>query len=317
MQFIKPKFWDLKKPNLLSHLLLPFTIFPQINNLLLKLKSKRKSKKIKTICVGNIYLGGTGKTPLTIKLFDILKDLKIKIATAKKYYLSQTEEQIMLKNKTHFITSKTRKKIIEKSIQEKIDLIIFDDGLQDKNLNYDIQFVCFDSDTWIGNGRLIPSGPLRENLSSLKKYDAVFLKIHNKNNVDDLIHSIKKINHQIKIFKVFYKILNLDQFDLNEKYFAFSGIGNPISFEDLLIKNNFKVINKHIYPDHYKYLQKDIDFLKKKANDEGAKLITTEKDYIKIPEKDKDDINCLKLGLKIDDEMELLNFIKYKLNETN
>jgi tetraacyldisaccharide 4'-kinase len=317
MNFKKPKFWDLKKPNLLSHLLLPFTIFPLINNFLLKLKSKRKLKEIKTICVGNIYLGGTGKTPLTIKLFDILKDLKIKIATAKKYYLSQTEEQIMLKNKTNFITSETRKKIIEKSIREKIDLIIFDDGLQDKNLNYDIQFVCFDSDTWIGNGRLIPSGPLRENLSSLKKYDAIFLKTHNKNNVDDLIHSIKKINHQIKIFKVFYKILNSDQFDLNEKYFAFSGIGNPSSFEDLLIKNNFKVINKHIYPDHYKYLQKDIDFLKKKANDEGAKLITTEKDYIKIPEKDKDDINCLKLRLKIDDEMELLNFIKYKFNETN
>ena len=317
MNFKKPKFWDLKKPNLLSHLLLPFTIFPLINNFLLKLKSKRKLKEIKTICVGNIYLGGTGKTPLTIKLFDILKDLKIKIATAKKYYLSQTDEQIMLKTKTNFITSKTRKKIIEKSIQEKIDLIIFDDGLQDKNLNYDIQFVCFDSDTWIGNGRLIPSGPLRENLSSLKKYDAIFLKTHNKNNVDDLIHSIKKINHQIKIFKVFYKILNLDQFDLNEKYFAFSGIGNPSSFEDLLIKNNFNVINKHIYPDHYKYLQKDIDFLKKKANDEGAKLITTEKDYIKIPEKDKNGINCLKLGLEIDEEMELLNFIKYKLNETN
>lgn len=317
MNFKKPKFWDLKKPNLLSHLLLPFTIFPLINNFLLKLKSKKKSKEVKTICIGNIYLGGTGKTPLTIKLFNILKDLKIKTATAKKYYLSQTEEQIMLKDNTNFITSKTRKKIIEKSIQEKIDLIIFDDGLQDKNLNYDIQFVCFDSVTWIGNGRLIPSGPLRENLSSLKKYDAVFLKTYNKNNLDDLILSIKKINPQIKIFKVFYKIFNLDQFDLNEKYFAFSGIGNPKSFEDLLNNYNFNVINKHIYPDHHKYLQKDIDSLKKRANDEGAKLITTEKDYIKIPEIDKDDISCLKLGLEIDDEMELLNFIKYKLNETN
>ena len=136
-------------------------------------------------------------------------------------------------------------KIIEKSIQEKIDLIIFDDGLQDKYLNYDIQFVCFDSDTWVGNGRLIPSGPLRENLSSLKKYDAVFLKTHNKNNVDDLIHSIKTINHQIKIFKVFYKILNPDQFDLNEKYFAFSGIGNPSSFEDLLLKNNLITVKSY------------------------------------------------------------------------
>ena len=59
-------------------------------------------------------------------------------------------------------------------------MIIFDDGLQDKNISYDLQFVCFDSERWIGNGNLIPSGPLREKISSLKKYDAVFLKHHDE-----------------------------------------------------------------------------------------------------------------------------------------
>ncbi|MBD1141344.1 tetraacyldisaccharide 4'-kinase [Pelagibacterales bacterium SAG-MED39] len=317
MNFKKPKFWDLKKPNLLSHFLFPLTIILQINNFLLRLKSKNISKKVKTICIGNIYLGGTGKTPLTIKLFEILSSLELKIATAKKYYLSQSDEQTILKNETNFITSKTRVKIVEKAIQDKIDLVIFDDGLQDKNLNYDIKFVCFDSSIWIGNGRLIPSGPLRENLSSLKKYDAVFLKTHDKDKTDDLINSIKKINHQIKIFKVFYKLLNLNQFNSSEKYFLFSGIGNPKSLKDFLVKNSFNITNEIIYPDHYKYSQKDINLLKKRANDLGAKLITTEKDYIKILEKDKNDIHYLKLGLEIDNENELLNFIKYKLNETN
>ena len=73
MNFKKPKFWDLNKPNFLSYLLIIFTIPIIINNIILNFKSKKKSKEIKTICVGNIYLGGTGKTPTTIELSNILK----------------------------------------------------------------------------------------------------------------------------------------------------------------------------------------------------------------------------------------------------
>ena len=312
MNFKKPKFWDLKKPSLLSHLLLPFTIFLQINNYLLKLKSKRKSKEVKTICIGNIYLGGTGKTPLTIKLFDILKDLKIKIATAKKYYLSQIEEQIMLKRKTNFITSKTREEIIEKSIQEKIDLIIFDDGLQDKNLNYDIQFVCFDSDTWIGNGRLIPSGPLRENLSSLKKYDAVFLKTINKN-VDDIQQKIKSYNPKIEIFNTHYVIKNLDNFDLSKKYLFFCGIGNPNNFKNLLQTHKFNIIDEVIFPDHYNYKEKDINKIKSMAKKLNVKILTTEKDYNRLNDLYKKDIHFLEIKLSIKNEKDFTNFLEENL----
>ena len=72
MNFKKPNFWNLKKPNLYSYLLTPFTIPIIINNFLSKIKKKIKFSKIKSICVGNIYLGVTGKTPLTIKLFKII-----------------------------------------------------------------------------------------------------------------------------------------------------------------------------------------------------------------------------------------------------
>ena len=75
MKIIKPKFWDLKETTLLSNLLLPFTLPLIINNYLLSFKKKRETKEIKTICLGNIYIGGTGKTPLTIKLDQILKEL--------------------------------------------------------------------------------------------------------------------------------------------------------------------------------------------------------------------------------------------------
>ena len=145
MKFKKPNFWDLKKPSLISNILLPFTIIFKLNNFLLNLKSKKKPQKIKTICIGNIYIGGTGKTPTTIKLFQILKKLTDNLSTAKKFYKSQNDEQIILKRKTNLITGLNRNEIINKAVKAKKELLIFDDGLQDKNINYDLQFVCFDS----------------------------------------------------------------------------------------------------------------------------------------------------------------------------
>ena len=99
MRFKKPKFWDLKKPNLISILLLPLTLPIILNNFLLKFKSYKKNEEIKSICIGNIYLGGTGKTPTTIKLFHIFQELNFKVLTAKKFYKSQIDEIKILEKK--------------------------------------------------------------------------------------------------------------------------------------------------------------------------------------------------------------------------
>ena len=193
MKIKKPKFWDLKKPNLTSYLLLPFTFPLIINNLFLKKKNK-KIKEIKSICVGNIYIGGTGKTPATIKLYEILKKLEPQICTGKKFYSNHEDEKVILEKKTNLISENNREKIIQTAIKEKQKIIIFDDGLQDKRLDYDLKFVCFDSENWIGNGKLIPAGPLRENISSLRKYDAVFLKDNDfHKNIREIIKNIIKI----------------------------------------------------------------------------------------------------------------------------
>ena len=74
MKFKKPKFWDLKKPILISYFLFPLTVILSLNNFFLKFKSNKKDKRIKSICIGNIYLGGTGKTPTTIAVYEILKN---------------------------------------------------------------------------------------------------------------------------------------------------------------------------------------------------------------------------------------------------
>ena len=316
MNFKKPKFWDLKEPSLLSYILLPLTLIFSINNFFLKLRSKKINKNLKTICVGNIYLGGTGKTPLTIKLFEILKDLRLNIAIGKKHYSNQIDEQIMLKNKANLISANSRSKIIQNAIKDKVNIVIFDDGLQDRSTDYDIKFVCFDAIKWIGNGLLVPAGPLREKVSSLKKYDAVFLK-NCKTDMNIIENDIKKINPKIKIFKVNYKPTNVNEFNLDKEYLVFSGIGNPESFKNTLIENKFKIIKELTFPDHFNYSKKIINSIKKEAQTLNAQIITTEKDYVKIQNENNKDIGFLKIDLEITNEDDLINLINSKINENN
>ena len=318
MKFKKPRFWDLRKPSVLAYLLSPFTLIVKINNLFLNSKSKEKFSEITTICVGNIYLGGTGKTPTTIKLYELLKESNFKVCTAKKVYSDQKDEEIMLDKRSKFISAKNRKEIIQNAIKDKYELIIFDDGLQDREIDYNLKIVCFDPQNWIGNGLLIPSGPLREKIESLKKYDAVILKnIKERSNLDEIYLTINNINPEIKIFNSILRIENLKEFNLDNRYLIFSGIGNNDSFKKLLKKNNFIIEDEFVFPDHFEYQNKDIIRLLKIAEDKNIKVITTEKDYVKIPIEYKSQISFIKINLEILEQPELIKLIKSKINENN
>ena len=312
MKLKKPDFWDYKKPSFLSYMLLPFTIPIILNNFFLKLKKKKKNSNILTICVGNIYVGGTGKTQLTIKINQILKNLNLRTATVKKFYKDQIDEQNLLANKTELYCLKSRKAGLSKAIENNIEIALFDDGLQDSSINYDLKFVCFSNIKWIGNGMLIPSGPLRENLKSISKYDAIFLNGNNEN-VSDLKLLIKKYNPDIQIFETQYIPNNINKFYKKNKYLVFSGIGNPDVFKKTLVKNKFNVIKEIKFPDHYQYTSKDINKIKQYAKELNAKILTTEKDYVKINDSDLDKIDFLGIDVVIKQEEELIKLIKSNL----
>ena len=275
MNFVKPKFW--KKNNLIVFILWPLTLFTILINILKKLQIPYKPN-IPTICIGNIYLGGTGKTQLVLKINQILKK-KYNLFVIKKYYTNQIDEQILLKKNTKLILPKKRINGLKKLEKEKKNLVVFDDGLQDKSIKYGLSIVCFNSLSSIGNGKLLPAGPLRENLSELKNYDAVFIngKI-NKN----LVHKIRNKNKNIKIFYGKYYLKNKKNFNKKFKYLAFCGIGTPESFFNLLNENKIKIAKKVIYPDHYNYKISDIENIKKIADLNNYKIVTTEKDFAKI-----------------------------------
>ena len=313
MYLKKPSFWD-KQISILSYLLLPFTIFVRVNNFLNSKKKKYLSKKLKTICVGNIYVGGTGKTPTTIKLYDLIKKIK-NASTAKKYYLNQQDEEILLKRKTKFLTASNRKSILKLAEKKNIEVLIFDDGLQDNQIDYNFKFVCFDGDLGIGNGLLLPAGPLRETINSLKKYDVVFIK--KGNNLNNLIKLIEKHNKRIKIFITDYKVSKFSKFNKSKKYLIYSGIGNPHSFAKILKQNKVKIVDKIIFPDHHSYSNQDFNFILNKAKQNNAEIITTEKDYVKVPKELQKKIKFLKVNLIIHNEKKLIKFLKLNLNGKN
>ena len=314
MKLKKPKFWDYKKPSFLSYLLLPFSI---ILGLIAKIKSKPKfsNSKIKTICVGNIYIGGTGKTSLTIKIKEILDKNNIKACFIKKFYPNQADEQKLLsKNGTLFSNSK-RITALDEAIAKGFKVAIFDDGLQDSSIKYDLEIVCFNNLNWIGNGLTLPSGPLRENINSLKFYKNVFLN-GNEESLITIKEQIIKINPNMNINSGKYKPLNINEFDKNQSYLVFSGIGNHKTFIEMLKNNKLKIVSDLEYPDHYQYSKKDFYEIVMKAKKYDAKIITTEKDYLRLDTLDKTKVLFIKSTLKILDEKKLTKTL-IDLDETN
>ena len=307
MNLKKPKFWDYSEPCFYSYLLWPISILIKFI-FLFKLRKKIKKKDIKTICIGNIYLGGTGKTSLAIKINDILKKKNIKTCFVKKYYRYQIDEQILLKNNGILFCEKNRIKALNQAVKEKYEVAIFDDGLQDHSINFDTNFICFNSKNWIGNGMTIPSGPLRQDLNSLKNYNHIFIN-GNSENYSQLEKSLLNINPKMTIHKSRYKPTNLHEFELSNNFLVFSGIGNHNTFISMLKEYEFKIIKDFEFPDHYLYKDQDLEHIMNLSKKHDCKILTTEKDYHRLDRNKIKNIKVVKSELLIEDEKKLIETI--------
>ena len=312
MKFYKPKFWDKRgKISLISILLFPISIIIIIKNYYEDSKPKKNYYDFRTICVGNIYIGGTGKTPLVNNLASHLKK-KNKTFIIKKNYFSHEDEKKMLESKHKVIFEKTREESLFKAEQKKAKIVIFDDGLQEKTINYDLKIVCFNSLKLDGNGHVIPAGPLREKLNSLKNYDVALINGNTNKETKNFIEKIKNINPDLKIFMGKYVPKNFSNLK-KKKFLAFSGIGNPHTFFDTLKSLKIKLVDYKKFPDHYNYTDNDLQKLKELAKTKGCKLITTEKDYFRIKKTFRKNLNFLKIELSIDQEKKFYKYIKERL----
>ena len=306
MSFFKPKFWDKNQVSLFSILLFPIALLIKLLNFFKHSITKTYQCSIPVICVGNIYLGGTGKTPLCIEIFSILKDLNMNPAFIRKKYDSFQDEVDLQKQIGPIYQSGKRIEALKDAIQNKANVAILDDGFQDFSINKNLSIVCFNEKQWIGNGFVIPSGPLREDLSAIKRANCVIIK--GEKNID-IENKILNKNKKVKIFYTKYKTQNIDEFK-NKKITAFAGIGNPENFFDLLKDNNINVVKEMKFSDHYNYSKKELENLINEAKKNNTILVTTEKDYMRIDENYKKDINYLKIAVDIKNRDQFIEEIK-------
>jgi len=306
MKFYKPKFWDKKQFSFFSTLLLPAALLIKILIFFKVLFSKKYNCSIPVICVGNIYLGGTGKTPFCAELFFILKNLEKNPSFIRKKYENYEDEINLLKKIGPVYENKKRASAINEAIKNSSNIVILDDGFQDHSVTKKLSIVCFNEKQWIGNGLTIPAGPLREGLSSLTRAHCVIL--NGRKNIQ-IERKILEKNKNINIFYSEYKAINADEF-IKQKVIAFAGIGNPNNFFDLLEYNNINPIEKIAFPDHYKYSKKELESLANKADNNNAILLTTEKDYLRINSTLNKNIKFLKIKVEIKNRNKFIEEIK-------
>lgn len=321
MLFKTPKFWQTN--NFISCILTPLSwIYIIAHRANLAFQTPKKFNK-KIICIGNITAGGAGKTPSAIALCLLLKKIGSNSAFVSKNYVGRSteaklvnynkdkardvsDESLLLAKTAPSFTAKDRIEAISFACaNSNTDILIVDDGLQNNRFLADVKILVVDSQIQFGNKKLLPAGPLRESINNISKVDFIFQIGGSKNSIKELTNFRKKIF----IVTPTYKIIETPE----KKYVAFSGIAYPQKFFNVLKQLKLNAVKEVSFPDHYLYNDQDLKKLETIAKENSAQLITTEKDYVRIPPNRKD-IHTLKMILKFDKEQDLLKLLKKKLD---
>ena len=305
MRLNKPKFWD-QKVGLYSLMLFPFTILVKLIIFLKKKLIKSKKFNIPVICIGNIYLGGTGKTPTAILIANELAKIGKKPSIVRKYYADQEDEHELIRKyfKNLFVNLKRSKAILEAE-DKSYDSVILDDGFQDYKIKKDFNIICFNQNQLIGNGMIIPSGPLRESLSALQNVQVVIINGKKSLKFEEKIF---QYNKNLNIFYSNYYPVNSNEFK-EKKLLAVAGIANPKNFFQLLLNEGHKIEKKMIFPDHYQFNKSEVSNIVKYAKEKDLQIVMTEKDFCKINKFHYNEIKYLKIIMKIDNCEKLIKLI--------
>ena len=253
--------------------------------------------RAKVISVGNITLGGTGKTPFTIAFAENIKAMGRKPAVLTRGYGG--DESHLLKERLQGIPVLVGRDRVKnaKRAQDEFgnDSVILDDGFQHYRIKKDLNIVLIDATSPFGNGRLFPRGILREPLTRLKDADIVILTKSDmgRNNIDYIRGVLRKFNEKFEIIESFYqpidlrKIFSQDATPLSyikdKKVAILAGIANPDYFSWLVERLGAEIVERFYYTDHYPYREKDMASVAEKCLNRNTNLlITTEKDAVRL-----------------------------------
>lgn len=321
-----PKFWQ--KRGLLSTILLPLSILYRLLGLVRRLFYKPMRLPGFVICVGNMSVGGSGKTQVVKLLAQKLKSDNYKILIITKGYGGQVkgaklvqdidsasyvgDESKMLKRYAHVIAAKSIRSALPIIEELKPEIIIFDDGMQNPSFLKDFVILVIDAARNVGNGRIFPAGPLRQDIdTAIGKADIICLTGNQPCLNNSLLQTIALSRK--KVFKSKIKVPNV--LNLNINYYAFAGISNPDNFFNLLEDKGAALQVRKSFPDHHNYSRQEIIGMIEEAGKLNCRLITTLKDFVKIEDiiDDTGKIEYLDIDIQFDEEEQLFNIINEKI----
>jgi tetraacyldisaccharide 4'-kinase len=306
-----PSFWypESGKRTLVAILLWPLTLIWRLLTILRWAATPTYRPKTPTIVIGNITAGGTGKTPFVAALAaKAMKAGRNPIILTRGYggrikgpYQVSVEDLAVrvgdearwMSNFAPVVVARNRgagAKWIDKH-RENCDLIILDDGLQNPSIKPHRRVAVFNGKLGIGNGMLLPAGPLRESWSRLKCCDAIIITGDDQHDLKS-----KAVRYNLPVFKIKRHLHPDDIASVKKKpVIAFAGIGDPDGFFDMLTAAGVNLKAKHAFADHYAFTDDDIKALFEYATESGARLVTTEKDMVRIDPAIADDITAIRL----------------------
>ncbi len=314
---IPPSFWQ-KPSSLLSLLLSPLGwIYGGL--VFLRLKVTRPTKvSVPVICIGNLTLGGTGKTPVVLSLAKLFQHRKIKVGIltrgyggslegpvkVEKFHKAQDvgDEALLLAKSTPTWVARDRVKGAQMMVSAGIQLILMDDGFQNPGLFKDLSLVVVDGKQGFGNGQVFPAGPLREFLSTgVSRTDAFVLMGENSEFLEKFEKSVFKAT-----------LVPSTSLPAQQKYFAFAGIGFPEKFFESLKKAGVKVVGAASFGDHHPYRESEFKNLREQAQKLEAKLLTTEKDFVRLTPSQKKHVTPFPVDVKWESDKALESFLQHK-----
>lgn len=320
-----PKFWD-KNKSIWITLLKPASI---VYAFMTKRRVNKKGYKsiLPVICVGNIFVGGVGKTPVCLALGELLhqherdfyylnngyKAEKQNVLVDKRMHtaLDVGDEALLLNEMAPTVVSSDRANGAKLAEKQGAKAIIMDDGFQNPTLQKDFSFVVVDGKKGFGNDFVLPAGPLREPvLEGLKRANAIILAGEDTWGVRFYLQR-NNVNLPVLTghFQLDETVVSLFQ---GKKVFAFAGLGNPKKFYQSLQERGIDVQGTEDFPDHYHYTRFDVDDLKRRAK--TLPLLTTEKDGVKLPKDMRQNIFVMPGQFVFDDPEAVWNLIKGVLN---
>lgn len=281
------------------------------------------------ICVGNVTTGGAGKTPVVMSLVALLQDAgynphiltrgyggeeegPLQVSPGRDTAADVGDEALLLVEKAPTWVATSRPLGAQAAIDTGATIIIMDDGYQNPGIHKDFALIVADGAVGFGNGKIMPAGPLREDIGrAVNRAQAAVIVGEDKAGVAETI----KKHADIPVFAATLRP-DADNPDLFGKpVFAFAGIGRPEKFRDSLIAAGAMLEGWGSYPDHFAYVEEDLRELVAAAEAKNAIIVTTAKDHVRLPSSLKAKVRKFTVHLHWQDPAAVLECIAAQLRK--